>query len=633
MADDFGLGDLLDEVKNVGVDAVPSGMRVVGDADFKNVAAGEAFKLEYELINARGATVPAPSGSALDVELKLENITDTGRLQGVPKLQDSGAWSGDVVITAEGRYTIDARVTLGDRVTRFNCAANVSVSAGDAAMAAEASESESWGGVEEAEKEKGKEKEKRKQSRSSASSSSPSGSGSRRKRRRSGSASSDSSSSSSSSSGSGDESSSQEWEDVDAVILSPLYKPKEKVTAYEFTYKSDYDKRGVMYYFGLNRHRSKRWRNPADIGYVDVISSSVRKGEPSSFVAKRPEQLGLCTQDEPLSWIGVDLKNFVCAPHTYTLSNRCDKLSRDVLTNWTLEGSVDKRLWVVLSHHKDDLSLQKARLDDKKSHTFTIPQCKYYFRYFRVRIAPQGNTSNNDVLACVCLELYGYFRKRREAEGEGGKGLPLPVEAPILKKLGIELYHAKALATEWKDKVSEMFGLQPRKRKPASASKPDEKKAEAAKDRARDEPRRDEKAPSRKDAPRDPASARRERDEPRRHEQREPPRDSASSRRDRDGGNRDWDRRERERDGGNRDRDRETRDRRDRYDGGDRDERRRDHDGGYRDRDRRERHEGKDRGGDRDERRYDRDWRGDARNDTSRRSSGAGRRDSGRQRR
>ena len=455
MGDAFGLNDLFEDVKA----AAPP--RVAEAADLRivsvpgGVEAGQPFSLEYKLHDASGDVVPVPPGCAVETVLQMDSDAD-GRLAGPqPKAQGSSFVARGVSLTAAGAYTVVTAVTLPDSKKVLRAATKVVVAAAPAAAA---------------EEDAGSDDDSRSASLSLG--------------RAAGRAASEASVSESLGGDSGSESMSaslsrapakeEKKKKKDGRVkkekkpdkLSPLLGPSAPVTTYEFTQRGkDHDKHGVLYYLGLNKLKDKRWVNPVLRGQVNVTSSSLRKGEARNFVERRPvDQLCLCTEDEEGSWVQVDLKRHVCAPHTYTLANRCDK-SRDVLTSWTLEGSIDGKLWVVIHQHKNDQNLNDARLRSANSHTWKIAQCKYYFRFFRVRIGAQGNTSQSNVLASTCLELYGYFRTRHESEG--ADGVPRPVEAPILDKLGLSATNRN---TDFRDLIKSRYGIKERKGRSGAAA-------------------------------------------------------------------------------------------------------------------------------------------------------------------
>eukprot|EP00659_Diplonema_papillatum_P002939 gene2939-4617_t len=208
--------------------------------------------------------------------------------------------------------------------------------------------------------------------------------------------------------------------------------------------------------------RAKEWSNPHDAKRVVVTASCLRKGQLSDFVARKPVGQCVATEDKEGSWIEIDLKNFLLAPNAYTMANRLDK-SRDVLKSWTLEASVNRKLWVVLKEHFNDDVLNANRLTDKTGATWNITQSKYYFRYFRVRIAPKGNATHTNILAATCLEMYGYLRKAREGDNDP-TGVPKPLEKPVLDSLGLVLHDAN----EFRNIMLKRFSITSRKR-PAGA--------------------------------------------------------------------------------------------------------------------------------------------------------------------
>ena len=462
MADDFGLGALFTEVKS----SLEPTELVIMLQPMASVPAGTPFSLAFKLRNDSG-DVPPPAGSVAETQLQAEDILQCGRLAGeLPRVKDNAIITTGLKISSPGSYTVETRVTLPDnkvlacKVAIVVCEAVSETTPSPAKEPLRAdSESESLeldfndGASSKSESLGGGERSPSEESLQRAASPPPESEAS-----------------------------------YHEPPPSPLYSKKAPVTTYSFVHSGkDLDKHGVLYYLGLNKFKAKetaKWVNPMDRGLVEVSASTVRKGELRNFVERRPDPnapMCLTTEDEEQSWIEVDLKDHVCAPNGYVLANRTDK-SRDVLTTWTLEGSMNKKLWVVIDQKKNDLSLSESRI---KSGTFFFktPQCKYYFRHFRVKIGQQGSTSNANILACMCFELYGFFRKRKEEESPDSHGVPLPVEGPVLDSLGLKVHHADKVNTDFKGLVASRFGLTERKRKSRPESKDKDKDKEKGKDR------------------------------------------------------------------------------------------------------------------------------------------------------
>jgi len=141
-----------------------------------------------------------------------------------------------------------------------------------------------------------------------------------------------------------------------------------------------------------------------------VSSSSVGRGNPVSILDKISTEFW--TSDVPASWIQVGLGSTrsLC-PNYYTLRHGSNSKS-DALRNWTLQGSVNGKDWVVLKRHINDMALNS----NFATASFPIADCKQSFHYFRV-LQTGHNSSYTNYLSLSGFELYGDLTEQDKKDG------------------------------------------------------------------------------------------------------------------------------------------------------------------------------------------------------------------------
>lgn len=171
-----------------------------------------------------------------------------------------------------------------------------------------------------------------------------------------------------------------------------------------FQYSSDWDTRGVIYFFG-SANSTQPYQNPmhAQRSSVTVSFSSIEKGQPAAILDRDPRELW--TQDVPSSWCQVDLGEGRRLKLTaYTLRHGVVS-KQDFIRNWSLKASVDGAEFDTIKRHKDDETLNSANFSTatwKVSNT----ECPKPYRYFRI-VQTGHNSSKHNFLAISGIELYG----------------------------------------------------------------------------------------------------------------------------------------------------------------------------------------------------------------------------------
>ena len=147
-----------------------------------------------------------------------------------------------------------------------------------------------------------------------------------------------------------------------------------------FTYHSDFDTNGVIYWLGSQDESS--FKNPAESTLVQCFMSSIQAGRPSYLTSRL--NLPTCTLSEKEAHVGVDLanSNFVLQPTAYTLKHGFWRDNVN-LRRWRFEASQDGRQWDVLSVHDDEAD-RNALGGEYGTCTWHLPPCDKYYRSFRV---------------------------------------------------------------------------------------------------------------------------------------------------------------------------------------------------------------------------------------------------------
>eukprot|EP01062_Namystynia_karyoxenos_P047200 TRINITY_DN354_c0_g2_i1.p1 TRINITY_DN354_c0_g2~~TRINITY_DN354_c0_g2_i1.p1 ORF type:complete len:449 (+),score=121.19 TRINITY_DN354_c0_g2_i1:96-1442(+) len=165
------------------------------------------------------------------------------------------------------------------------------------------------------------------------------------------------------------------------------------------------DGNGVLHWMGTKKG-AEPWQNPQTAGEVEICMSSCGAGQPS-MVADQTFTDQVCeTKNETSSWIGVDLKTAECCPTIYTFAHR-PKSTEGFIRSWYFQGSTDGVSWEDLDDRTDDATMTEEALWA----AYAITPTEKFFRFFRIKMKPQGNTTKTETLTMCCFEIYGKARK------------------------------------------------------------------------------------------------------------------------------------------------------------------------------------------------------------------------------
>ena len=149
----------------------------------------------------------------------------------------------------------------------------------------------------------------------------------------------------------------KQWYDFERSTYS-FIKSINNATSIGFTYQSDFDENGLLYWIGTNGKTSGDWVNPAQYGLVVVTSSEGRNlpyGRLEDILSREPGALNCHTNDDRRAWFAIDLGVWI-TPTAYTLRH-ARGYGRSALRTWQLQGSRDGLNWTVLSEHIGDEKL------------------------------------------------------------------------------------------------------------------------------------------------------------------------------------------------------------------------------------------------------------------------------------
>lgn len=184
------------------------------------------------------------------------------------------------------------------------------------------------------------------------------------------------------------------------LTIGLVERPVKRVKLRHFTYISDMDENGIIYFLGC-RNGTAPFQNPMTLGIVEVTVARVKADSaPVSAVVGREAVRCLCN-DMHNGWFCIDFKRYLVRPTRYTLRHY-SSWDTEALRHWKFQGSVDGSDWVVLRDHVDDTTLSRKG----QAATWEIPAQPHYFRYFRVLMTGK-NSNGHNYLSLSGFELYG----------------------------------------------------------------------------------------------------------------------------------------------------------------------------------------------------------------------------------
>lgn len=205
-----------------------------------------------------------------------------------------------------------------------------------------------------------------------------------------------------------------------------------------FTYNTDFDKNGLIYYLGTKLGTLSNFTNPQKLGEIKVTMSSVRVGH-KLYITSRIKKLNTWTESEENSSITINLGEYRSFELTkYTLRHGFNR-SNDSLRNWVIEGcntssktkvnhynakgniytpfppaldnddhtnvedTKENTKWTILKEHTDDESLGGNY--ESQSWDITANKCQP-FNKFRIRSTGKDHNGSN-FMTINGIELYG----------------------------------------------------------------------------------------------------------------------------------------------------------------------------------------------------------------------------------
>lgn len=169
-----------------------------------------------------------------------------------------------------------------------------------------------------------------------------------------------------------------------------------------FVYQEDFDGNGIVSFLATSGGR-ELYLNPAVRGRLGVTSSSIMSDSMPATAAVGNETVRCVTKPLRDSWFEFDFKDITIQPTHYTLRHYLS-WDTEALRSWVLEGSNDRDLWITLSTHINDPSLQNK--GDTATWAIPLPENNEFFRFFRIR-QTNRNSNNHYYLALSGFEIYG----------------------------------------------------------------------------------------------------------------------------------------------------------------------------------------------------------------------------------
>ncbi|KAL0482796.1 hypothetical protein AKO1_014242 [Acrasis kona] len=165
------------------------------------------------------------------------------------------------------------------------------------------------------------------------------------------------------------------------IVIEPLK---------SFEYSRDFDENGLIYWLGTDYGTSKRFRNPATTGKIEVTCSSMNSGTPELATGRIDTEFN--TTNTSKSWLTFNLKTISIIPNRYSIKHGGTTAKPDYLRNWDFLGSKDGVKWTLLRRHQEDSMF-----------SWEIKNVDEDYSYFR--ILQTGRTSRGTDY----LETRGFF--------------------------------------------------------------------------------------------------------------------------------------------------------------------------------------------------------------------------------
>ena len=156
---------------------------------------------------------------------------------------------------------------------------------------------------------------------------------------------------------------SKRWFDYERNDIYCLKQLKEQIdknnNGFKFTYESDFDKNGLLYWIGTNGFNAEEWTNPSTCSLIEINTidgKNIATGKLEDIV--NHDTVANChTSDDNFAWIVLDLGVFIIPSH-YTLRHS-KGFNQSAPRNWSFMMSREGNEWDLLYEHKNDQKLNE----------------------------------------------------------------------------------------------------------------------------------------------------------------------------------------------------------------------------------------------------------------------------------
>ncbi|CAB3409028.1 unnamed protein product [Caenorhabditis bovis] len=172
----------------------------------------------------------------------------------------------------------------------------------------------------------------------------------------------------------------------------------------KFSYTSDFDEQGIIYWLGTNGGTVSEWTNPATINVVKVTCSDSRQpfGKPEDILSRDDQPINCHTSDDKNSHFTIDLGVHVI-PTAYSLRH-ARGYGRSALRSWMIQGSKDKTVWELIHAHKDDQSLGEP---GSTATWHFADENRPAYRYIRLSQNGKNASGHTYYISLSGFEIYG----------------------------------------------------------------------------------------------------------------------------------------------------------------------------------------------------------------------------------
>jgi len=175
--------------------------------------------------------------------------------------------------------------------------------------------------------------------------------------------------------------------------------PKEK----NFTYVSDFDENGIMYWLGTNG-KTTPYVNPCTIPAIaNATESYSAKGNGNIAFGRTAGSSNYIPDANHPGWFQIEFKSVNVLPTHYSIQT--DSNGNYSIRNWKFEGSIDGKAWTVISSHVADSKIPNTA-NSCGSWPVQVAGIKGGFKFLRVSQTGVNSRGDHNFMMCG-FEVYG----------------------------------------------------------------------------------------------------------------------------------------------------------------------------------------------------------------------------------